>query len=119
FREQPLWIERRNIRREIGNGEREIAGNSDERADANDLVVTDAVDGGNADDLTRERRLFRRRQPIALVCAFFGATAERAAQRDAYCSCCRLCGRPRRARRAARLLPVRAATQNWLHRREM
>jgi len=45
-------------------------------------VVADAVDGGNADDLTRERRLFRRRQPIALVCAFFGATAERAAQRD-------------------------------------
>ena len=82
FREQPLRIERRNIRRKIGNGEREIAGDANERAHANDLVVADAVDGGNADDLARERRLFRGRQPIAFVRAFFGAAAERAAQRD-------------------------------------
>ena len=88
FGEQPLRIERRDIGGEIGDGERQIAGDAHEGPHAHHLVIADPVDGGDADHLAGEGRLFRGRQPVALARA------------------CRAYRRRRRARRAARPRPV-------------
>ncbi len=84
FGEQLLRIEGRDIGGEIGNGQRQIAGDAQERPHAHNFVVGDARDGGDADDLAGEGRLFRGRQPVALVreAEPVCAGAERAAQRN-------------------------------------
>ncbi len=82
FGEQTLRIKWGNVGGEIGNGERQIAGNAHKWTHAHDLMVADAVDRGNADHLARERGLFGRGQAIALVRALLGADTKRAAQRD-------------------------------------
>ncbi len=75
---------RRDIGREIGDGERQIAGDAHEGTHADHFVVADPCHGGDADQLAGERRLFRGRQPVALAryAEPVGADTERAAQRD-------------------------------------
>ena len=67
FGEQALRIERRDTGGEIGNGERQIAGDAHEGAHADDFVIADPRHGGDADHLAGEGRLFRGRQPVALA----------------------------------------------------
>ena len=54
FGEQALRIERRDIGGEIGDGERQIAGDAHERTHAHDFMIADPRHGGDADHLAGE-----------------------------------------------------------------
>ena len=83
FGQHALRIERRNIGGQIGDGQRQVAGDAQERAHADDFMIAGARDGRDADHLARERRFVGGRQTIALAHAdLVAADAERAAQRD-------------------------------------
>ena len=67
FRQQALRIERRDVGRQIGDGQRQVAGDAHERPHADDFAIADAGDGGDADHLAGDRRLAIDRQPVALA----------------------------------------------------
>ena len=82
FGEQALRIVGRDIGSQIGDGQRQVAGHAHEGTHAHHFMIADPADGGDADQLAGERRLFHGRQPVALARSAgpVGADAERAAQ---------------------------------------
>ena len=97
--EELLRIERRNIGGEIGHRQRQIAGDADEGAGADQFAIADVRRGRHAQDLARHARLADRRQPIGLA---------EAAQAIADAG---------DARRATPTRPAPAPRRNWFRRR--